>query len=198
MPIPYQRNADLPKPVRDSLPEEAQTIWRKAFNAMEGQWGDEGRAVAGAWAAVQRAGWKKDEETGKWVKVGKEFGIAKVDEFKQLVFGWASVAIRKDGEVVIDSQQDVIEPEELEMAAYAFNLQFRKTGEMHQGEAKGELVESFVVTPEKLEKMGLPKDALPVGWWVGFHIPDEEVFKKVVTGKYSMFSIQGRAVREEV
>lgn len=196
--MPYERNADIPKAVRDVLPAAAQTIWRKAFNSIEEQTGDEAKAAAGAWAAVRRAGYVKNERTGKWSKVGKEFGIAKVDEFQNLVFGWASVSITKDGKTVVDSQEDIIEPDELETAAYAFNLQFRKTGEMHQGEAKGELVESFVVTPEKLEKMGLPRDALPIGWWVGFHIPDDEVFAKVRSGAYSMFSIQGRAIREEV
>lgn len=195
--LPYQRNADIPKPVRDALPEEAQTIWRKAFNAAEQQYGDEGRAAAVAWVAVERAGWRKND-AGRWVKVGKEFGIAKVDDSRHLVFGWASVAIRKDGDIVVDSQRDIIEPGELETAAYAFNLQFREAGEMHVGEAKGELIESFVVTPEKLEKMGLPKDALPVGWWVGFYIPDDEVFEKVKNGTYKAFSIQGRAIREEV
>src|SRR5690606_20336497 len=73
----YQRNADIPQPVRDALPEEAQTIWRRAFNAAEQQYGDEGRAAAVAWAAVERAGWRKNE-AGRWAKVGKEFGIAKV------------------------------------------------------------------------------------------------------------------------
>lgn len=196
--MPYERNRDLPKPVRDALPQEAQTVWRRAFNSIEEQTGDESRAAAGAWAAVRRAGWDKDEKTGKWVRMNKEFGIAKVDEFRHLVFGWASVSITKHGDTVIDHQEDIIEPDELETAAYAFNLQFRKTGEMHVGEAKGDLVESFVVTPDKLEKMGLPQDALPVGWWVGFYIPDEEVFQKVRDGTYKMFSIQGRAIREEV
>ena len=30
--MPYERNADLPKSVRESLPKAAQTIYRKAFN----------------------------------------------------------------------------------------------------------------------------------------------------------------------
>ena len=122
--------------------------------------------------------------------------IVKIDPKRQLVFGWASVSVRKTGEQVVDAHKDLIDPEELEDAAYAFNLEFRGAGEMHQGLVKGELVESFVVTHEKLAAMGLQKNDLPLGWWVGFLIRDLDVFEKVVSGKYVGFSIQGEAARE--
>ncbi len=124
--------------------------------------------------------------------------IAKIDSDQNLVFGWGYVSINKDGTQVIDHSQEMIDPEDLELAAYAFNLIFRETGEMHKGEAKGRLVESLVVTPAKLEAMGLAKDALPQGWWLGFYIDDDQVFDKVKKGEYNMFSIQGIANREEV
>lgn len=124
--------------------------------------------------------------------------IAKIDEDQNLVFGWGYVSINKDGTQVIDHSQEMIDPEDLELAAYAFNLIFRETGEMHKGGAKGRLVESLVVTPDKLQAMGLAKDALPQGWWLGFYIDDDEVFDKVKKGEYNMFSIQGIANREEV
>ena len=124
--------------------------------------------------------------------------ILKFDDAKQLVFGWASISITKEGEQVVDLQKDMIDPDELELAAYAFTLQYRETGEMHMGEAKGHLVESFAVTKEKLAKMGLPEDSLPQGWWVGFYIDDPVVYEKVRSGVYKMFSVQGRAVREVV
>jgi hypothetical protein len=124
--------------------------------------------------------------------------IAKFDEDRHLVFGWANVAIRKDGTRITDHHGDQIDPADLEDAAYVFNLQFRETGVMHTGKAVGRLVESFFVTPEKLAKMALPPDALPQGWWVGFYIEDDDVFAKVKSGAFSMFSIQGRAVREAV
>lgn len=124
--------------------------------------------------------------------------IVKVDEERQYVFGWASVSIAKNGEMVEDSQGDVIELPELEEAAYHFSLDFGLSGAMHLGEAVGSLIESFVVTPEKLAALGLAADVLPYGWWVGFHIEDYETFAKIKKGEYSMFSIQGQAVREEV
>jgi hypothetical protein len=62
----------------------------------------------------------------------------------------------------------------------------------------GQMIESFMGTPDKLEAMGLPADSLPMGHWVGFHIPDPTVFAKIRDGTYGSFSIQGTAVREEV
>jgi len=125
------------------------------------------------------------------------FEIAKLDEDQRLVFGYASLSIAKDGTPLTDTDNDQIEPHELERAAYDFVLNSRATGEMHQGVAKGALVESFVFTPEKLAKMGLPPDLVPARWWVGFKV-DPDTFAKVKSGVYKHFSIQGSATREEI
>jgi hypothetical protein len=124
--------------------------------------------------------------------------IAKLDADRQIVFGWANVCVRCSGETVVDSHEDTIAAEDLESAAYDFNLSFRETGEDHEGDAKGRLIESFFVTPEKLEKMGLKKNALPRGWWVGFKIDDAKAWQRVKKGDLRMFSIQGVARREVV
>ena len=64
-PMPFHSNADLPKGVRNHLPQHAQTIWRKAYNnAYERYDGEETRSAKIAWAAV-----KKDYEktnSGQW------------------------------------------------------------------------------------------------------------------------------------
>lgn len=122
--------------------------------------------------------------------------IIKTDAKRQQVFGWASVVMNADGSPAVDSYGDIIEPADLEDAAYNFVLKFREANELHTGPTTGHLIESLVVTPEKLEKMGLVSDALPVGWWVGFWIPDAGVFAKIETGEYTMFSIEGQAIRE--
>lgn len=124
--------------------------------------------------------------------------LCKIDVAERLVFGWANVAIRKDGAQIEDYQGDLIDPQELETAAYAFNLEFREANVEHTGPVVGHLVESLVVTKEKLQALGLPEDALPQGWWVGFHIPDDAAWASVVKGEYSMFSIEGTATRQEV
>jgi hypothetical protein len=125
------------------------------------------------------------------------FEVSKSDDAMQMIFGWASVAVTKDGETVVDSQGDEILPTDLENAAYEFVLNFRETDEMHTEEVRGHLVESFVVTTEKLEAMGLAPDALPIGWWTGFYIPDKETYE-TARDRYPMFSIAGVGVREEV
>jgi len=125
-------------------------------------------------------------------------GITKVNESAQQVFGWANVAIEVDGLHPFDWDLDQTDPIELEKAAYTFVLKYRETGEMHQGEAKGQLIESVMLTKEKQEALGIPPGIVPEGWWVGFHVPDEAVFKKVLDGTYKMFSVQGTAKRVPV
>lgn len=124
--------------------------------------------------------------------------ITKSDDEKMLAFGWANVSISTEGEVVEDLQDDIIEPEELETAAYRFVEFYREGGEMHEEKGKAVLVESVVFTKEKMEAIGIPEGALPVGWWIGFKVLDKDVWEKVKNGEYPMFSIEGTAKRIEV
>ena len=130
----------------------------------------------------------------------KSFSITKADEDKRLVFGWASISITVDGVQLEDRQKDMIDPEDLEEAAYEYVLNFRDTGEEHIStmRKKGKLVESCVFTAEKQKAMGIPEGTLPVGWWIGFKIEDDAAWEKVKNGTYRMFSIEGRANREPV
>jgi len=114
-PIPYTRNDDLPLAVRNALTSsEARTIWRKAFNSIEEQTGDESRAAAGAWAAVQRAGWKKDEETGKWVKVEKLGRFISKNDKQHYTLG---IVYEPD---TVDTQGDFADAAEIEKACWNF------------------------------------------------------------------------------
>lgn len=132
------------------------------------------------------------------IEVSTDMEIKKFREDKQYVFGWANVALNTKGVPVFDWQDDVISPSLLEKAAYEFVLNYRETGEMHMGEAKGELIESMMFTKEKMEAMGIPEGIVPEGWWVGFYIPDPDVFEKIKSGQYRMFSIQGKIKRLKV
>jgi hypothetical protein len=129
-----------------------------------------------------------------------DFTIYKSDDEKRLVFGWASVAITVDGEELEDRQHDMIDPEDLEEAAYEYVLNFRDTGEEHLPgyRKKGKLVESCVFTKEKQRAMGIPEGILPVAWWIGFYIEDDDAWQRVKNGTYKMFSIEGKAQREEI
>lgn len=132
--------------------------------------------------------------------------ITGINEDKHQVFGWASI-VQKDGEPVVDMQGDYIGVEELEKAAYDYVQNSRVGGAMHyrvddEGNVieksapyhAADLIESFVVTPEKISKMGLP-DSTPVGWWVGFKVNDSEVWDMVKSGEWKGFSIHGSGRR---
>lgn len=127
-----------------------------------------------------------------------QFKVAKSDASRQFIFGWANVSIDKSGRLIVDSHDDIIELSDLEDAAYDFVLNARETGDMHQGDAVGTMIESMVFTPDKLEALGLEGSDLPQGWWVGFHVEDAPTFDLVKTGARKMLSIQGTAIREEV
>lgn len=122
--------------------------------------------------------------------------IAKTDDDEQLVFGWAYVSEDADGRLIVDSDNDVIEKEELERAVYDYVLDVRKGGERHTGTTTGRLVESLMLTPDKAEAMGM--EAPVSGWWVGFKIDDPACYAKVKSGEYAMFSIEGTAMSAEV
>ena len=126
------------------------------------------------------------------------FKIHKSEDDKHLAFGWASISIDEAGEQLVDWQEDMIDPEELENAAYDFVRLYREGGEMHERGDCAILVESVVFTEEKMEAMGIPVGTIPVGWWIGFLVTDEDVWEKVKDGTYSMFSIEGEAERVEV
>ena len=74
--MPYRRRDDLPKGVRDHLPQRAQTIYMKAFNAAYKTYADSDKrqdnafrdetAARVAWSAVKKK-YRKNRD-GKWVR----------------------------------------------------------------------------------------------------------------------------------
>jgi hypothetical protein len=117
------------------------------------------------------------------------------------VFGYAMVT-HIDGEPVVDRQGDYTPLDEIEKAAYSYVIESRKGGDMHTRDGDkplhtSDLVESFVVTPEKLVQMGLAEDAMPHGWWVGFKVNDDKQWDMVKSGERTGFSIHGSGRRVE-
>lgn len=126
--------------------------------------------------------------------------IAKKDEKRGLVYGWANIIKTAEGEVVVDSQGDIIDEDELDHASVQFMLHHRAAGEMHEGDAKGTIVEAFLASPSKLEAMGMPAEMakrMPTGFWIGAKVAPE-LFAKFEDGTYKGFSIQGHGVRQPV
>lgn len=126
------------------------------------------------------------------------FQVYKTDGDRRLVFGWANVSVTREGQPVVDYQDDMIDPEELEQAVYNYVLDFRTGGEEHDPARRGKarLVESCMFTEDKLAAMGLPQGTVPLGWWIGFYVDDDETWEKIKNGSYRMFSIEGVAQRE--
>lgn len=139
-----------------------------------------------------------EAQAAKLAKEHTHYGIVKTNDAERLVFGWASVSQGPDGSLLEDLQGDVIEPAELEKAVYDFVLYGGGANEMHQGRMKGQVIESFMVTPEKLTAMKLTSNGAPTaGWWVGFKL-EPDAYEKVRTRQYKMFSIKGHSEAEEV
>lgn len=131
--------------------------------------------------------------------------ISKRDDDRRLVFGFAKFSEDPDnrGYLLIDKQGDVITPDDLENSAYSYVLDSRDAGEMHITKGAASLVESVMITPEKLAAWGLPEDSVPIGWWTGYHVHEVEKgtpdpWDKIVKGEYTAFSVEGVAVREEI
>lgn len=130
-----------------------------------------------------------------------EVKFAKVNEEQRIVWGWASV-IEQDGKMVVDWQGDMIEPEELAKAAYGYVADARVGKAMHDGPKVAELIESIVVTkdggfPALCKALGMEMPApMPMqGWWVGFKVQDDAVWKRVKAGELRAFSIGGSGKR---
>ena len=106
--------------------------------------------------------------------------IVKIEEDKQLVFGWANIIKTAEGKMLLDRQDDFIDDDnELEKAAYHYVLHSRDGGEMHLRKGVSTLVESVVLTDEKQKALGIPANTGPTGWWIGFKVNDDSVWKQI-------------------
>lgn len=126
------------------------------------------------------------------------FKIEKRNDEQQIAFGWAYQCVTKSGEQLVDHSGDIVDIGEIEKAAYRFVELYREGSDRHVRGGIGQVIESMVFTEEKVEALGLPPGSMPQGWWVGFKVSDEDVWKKIKDGTYSMFSIEGTANRVEL
>lgn len=132
--------------------------------------------------------------------ISGQFKVQRIEKYqdKRLAFGWAYMTTSSTGETMIDHSGDIVDIEEIEQAAYKFVKFWRDGSDNHERGGVAVLVESMVFTQEKAAALGIPAGILPSGWWVGFEVLEDEVWAKVKSGEYSMFSIEGSAVRKPV
>lgn len=136
--------------------------------------------------------------------------ISKLEVEKRQAFGWAYVSDAGTGQIV-DFDKQIVEPPDLEEAAYDFVLSSRKGGDMHERTdandptttiQKSRCIESFVTTIEKQRALfampDLAAPIIPVGWWIGFQVDDDDTWARVKNGDLAEFSIAGSADAYEV
>ena len=146
---------------------------------------------------------KKDE----FDRQVNEAVLIKVDAEEKRVFGIFSLT-KKNGEFLIDKQDDIIHPKDLEEAAYAFVLKARVAGINHTKTGVGRLIESMVFTKEKmqflqdtLEKVGVLSPKIDIDaefWYGGFQVEDDAVWNMIKSGELVSFSIGGKTKRYPV
>lgn len=133
----------------------------------------------------------KAERMGKSIKAT----IAKAAPTGKELWAWAST-IEVDGKTVIDSQGDIIEPEELEKAADQYITDSRDVGLMHTSTGHGRVVQSMVFTKELQQALGI--DLGRVGWLVKMQITDPSLQKRIASGEIRQLSIGGSGRRKEI
>lgn len=121
--------------------------------------------------------------------------IVKIDVEKRMVWGWASV-VTKGGVPVVDIQDDIIEMDELEKAAWDFMESSRMGAERHTIMSVGTVVDSIVFSAPVQKALGI--DLGKEGWFVGVHFDNDSTWDKVKKGELKMFSIGGAAERVDV
>ena len=121
--------------------------------------------------------------------------VAKLDDEKQLVTGWAVISNDASGRPVIDAQGDLIPLAELEKAAHELVLTggADKTDDMHERFKVGDVVEAMVVTKAKREALGMGPG--PEGLVVTMKVRDAKTWADVKAGKKLELSIFGTGQR---
>ena len=121
------------------------------------------------------------------VTFARSVTIEKVDAVQHIAWGYAYV-VEDGGDQVVDHSGQIISAAEVQKAAHGFVLESRTGGVMHAKRA-GDIVDSIFFTPE-LNALLEKRDG-KVGWFLGMHVQDPEVWKRVESGELRMFSIGG-------
>lgn len=123
--------------------------------------------------------------------------VMKLDTDQRLVTYWANVT-KMNGEIVVDSQGEYIETEDLQHAMIDFMRYFRELKKAHDKNSWiGTVVEAITFTKELKEFLGIA-DAMPQeGALITAYIHDEPTWNEIKAGMYPMASIGGRAMVED-
>ena len=106
----------MPKAMLEKLPEKAKDIYEAAWKQAKDDGRDDETAAQIAIAAVKRAGYVKDEDTGQWAKAAYhtiEMWITKAVKGKDGVMRWNATVSK----FAVDNQGDEVTPEFFKSAA---------------------------------------------------------------------------------
>jgi hypothetical protein len=121
--------------------------------------------------------------------------VKKIDPARRQVFGWASVSTR-DGQPVIDRQNEYVPIDVIEKAATAYMRKSRDGSDMHERRGVATCIELMTFSKAKQDALGI--DLGMEGLWVGMQILDDSVWAKVRDGaRLPTFSIGGAGVTKE-
>ena len=180
---------ELPDAVRSRLNPAEQAQWLEVFNSVfESTEGDEPAKEAAAFEQANGVIAAQREKLKRRV-FEKRVKIEKVDDEQRIVWGWAYVCEDANGQVVDHSGQ-IVDAGDMQKAAHGFVLDSRMGGVMHEAEG-GSIVDSIFFSRDVQDALGI--DLKKVGWFVGFHVDDDEAWQGVKSGKYKAFSIGGSA-----
>jgi hypothetical protein len=147
------------------------------------------------WASLGGATARPREALGILIRIPAD--VVDKREADRHVLGWAVLSHKRDGSNLIDLQGDHVTLPDLERTVYDAVAHGLRGGEMHDGDAEAQVIESFIATPEKLARWGIPEGVLPLGWWIGQHV-GPETFERVRLGDRMWFSIQGEGERDDL
>jgi SAM-dependent methyltransferase len=127
----------------------------------------------------------------KILRKGKIVPILKANPAKQVVYG---VVLAPDE---IDSQEDFMEPDEIEKTAHKYLSASRVIGAGHEKQIDATPVESFIA-PQDLELSGQygPQIVKKGSWILGVKIHDPDEWNKITKGEYTGFSVGGQGARQ--
>lgn len=121
--------------------------------------------------------------------------IAKIDDDRRMVYGWAYVTQDEHGADVTDHSGQFTSIAEIEKAAESFMEVSRVGGAVHKYKAGG-VRHSLVITDEVASILGIVSKQR--GWFIGVHVADDDAWGKVKDGTYQAFSIAGDATVEVI
>lgn len=108
----------------------------------------------------------------------------------QTVFGWAMVAVEKDGRYYIDTQGTYLSASLILRSATKFMRLSRKSDDRHDEKTVGEVVFAWPFF-DAFKAFGLPDKKR--GLAVGVQYDDKSIFDKFLSGEYTGFSTGGWA-----